>query len=263
MTSFVTFADSMGIDSSHIPADPKLFKIIALYATGTNGIEATAAEITRFTSAGVGVVLIDQTPSLSVFAAGIAHVAIADVEPGAGTPFAVTQGVKSREAKGIESVIYVDGAQLPAVQADLHQANINLSLVSFGLANWNLSLAEAENLIANDSGLAFVQWASPSSNPLTIVPGTGENLRAANVDLDVANATWAAQFMIAPQTFPVPPVGPFWHDLGSETIAAFAASRGGTDPLKMLARSVAAWSPTQQMEIVDKATNMTVLTVNP
>jgi hypothetical protein len=62
--------------------------IITLYATGTDGIEATAAEIARFKNAGVGVVLIDQTPSLSVFAAGLAD--IADVEQFAGTAFTVS-----------------------------------------------------------------------------------------------------------------------------------------------------------------------------
>ena len=35
-----------------------------------------------------------------------------------------------------------------------------------------------------------VQWASPSSNPGTLVPGTGLTLTQANCDLSVADKSW-------------------------------------------------------------------------
>jgi len=258
VTSFIPFADTMGIDSQHVPADPKFFRLVALYATGTNGIEATAAEIARFTNAGVGVVLIDQSPSLSVFAAGIAHVAIADVEPGAGTPTTVAEGVLAREKKGLESTIYVSEANLQAAKDALHTSGADSNLVSFGLANWNLSQAEAETQISSDQSLAYVQWASPSSNPLTVLPGAGMDLAVANVDLNIADLTWAARFLPQP-TF----AGPYWHSLGSETIAQYARSRGHTSPVKMLSRSYEGWSAAQRREIIDKATEMIVSTVYP
>jgi hypothetical protein len=257
VSTFIPFADSMGINSKNLPADPKFFPMIALYATGTDGIEATAAEIARFTAAGVGVVLIDQTESLSVFAAGLAHVAIADVEPGAATPPSVTAAVLARGKRGQESTIYTDGSELVTVKHDLQSAGADMALVSYGLADWSLSQAEAEARIVADPTLAYVQWASPSSNPLTPVPGTGEPLSFANVDLDIANLSWAARFLPKPPT-----VGPFWHSLGSETIAKFAMGRGA-NPVNMLVRSAAGWSAAQRAEIITKAENMIVSTVNP
>ena len=73
MTSqFVDFIDITGGDASRAPFVKGGLR--AYYATGSMGIEETAAQVAAARAAGMGVVLIDQTPSLSVFAAGIADV---------------------------------------------------------------------------------------------------------------------------------------------------------------------------------------------
>jgi hypothetical protein len=51
-----------------------------------------------------------------------------------------------------------------------------------------------------------VQWASPSSNPNTVLPGpSGKTLREANVDLSVVDAGWVPSGMgKAPAPAPKP-----------------------------------------------------------
>jgi hypothetical protein len=222
-TDYVSFADTMGINSAHVPADPGIFDIVALYATGTGGIEATTAEMLRFTRAGVGVVLIDQTPSLSVLAAGIAHVGhlqIGDVEPEAGTILAAAHACLDRQRRGLDTTLYVSQGALNSLLSALHSSSlIDLSLVTFGVADWNLSRSEAESYIDHADDVAYVQWASPSSNPLTIEPGTDMTLKVANVDLNVARADWANKFAIHKY-------GPFRQELRDTSVADYAKKRG-------------------------------------
>lgn len=189
------FADSMGVSSRELPANPSCYRLVALYATGTDGIEATSSEILRFTSAGVGVVLIDQTPSLSVWAAGLADVA--DVENGAGTQVQVISGAKARQARGWESTVYATLASADSMTPALKSAGVNMSKLYWGIADWNWSQAQAAAQLAANPTWAFVQWASPQSNPLTVVAGTGgRDLQVTNADLDVASEKFGAQFIL-------------------------------------------------------------------
>lgn len=195
MTSYLPFADAMGIYSRGLPANPAYYRIVALYATGSDGIEATAAEILRFRANGVGVILIDQTPSLSVWAAGLADVA--DYENGAGAETAVIAGARARQARGWQSTVYATLASADALSPVLKANGVNMGKLLWGIADWNWSQAQAEAQLAANPTWAFVQWASPQSNPLTVVPGTGgKDLRVLNADLDVASAAFGAQFLI-------------------------------------------------------------------
>lgn len=94
-----TFTEFIGITGANASKAP-LVKggLRAYYATGSDGIEETAAQVAAAKAAGMGVVLIDQTPSLSVFAAGLADVA--DVETSAGTPATAAAAVAQRQAHG-------------------------------------------------------------------------------------------------------------------------------------------------------------------
>lgn len=195
MTTTLNFADAMGIDSRALPANPSCYRIVMLYATGSDGIEATAAEILRFTSAGVGVVLVDQTDSLAVWAAGLADVA--DVEYGAGTQAKVIAGAKARQARGWESTVYATLSSADAMTPALKSAGVNMKKLYWGIADWNWSQAQAAAQLAANPSWAFVQWASPQSNPLTVVPGTGgQDLSVLNADLDVASERFGAQFLL-------------------------------------------------------------------
>lgn len=77
------------------------------------------------------------------------------------------------------------------------------------LADWNLNLEQASALIGSAiSGATCigVQWASPSSNPHTMVPGGSYVLSQANLDISVVNANWvpSISFSAPPVTTPKP-----------------------------------------------------------
>jgi hypothetical protein len=198
---YVPFVDVIGENSAKIPAVAAL-GIIALYATGNDGIEATSAEIARFKNAGVGVVLIDQSPSLSVFAAGLADVA--DVEQGAGTAETAVAAILDRQAHGWQSTIYLSYASLDSM-ISAFTSKIDQDLVLFGVANWSWSQAQSEDLLAANPNWAYCQYGDPGSNPDTLVPGTSLTLSQVQCDIDIAQASWADQFMVTPLTpYPAP-----------------------------------------------------------
>lgn len=65
--------------------------------------------------------------------------------------------------------------------------------VTCTLADWNLDEEEAAALIGTfveEVTCVSVQWASPESNPNTVVPGGSYTLARANVDINVTDANW-------------------------------------------------------------------------
>jgi hypothetical protein len=199
--TYVPFVDVTGTNSNNIPAVAAL-GMIALYATGSDGIEATSAEIARFKNAGVGVVLIDQSPSLSVFAAGLAD--IADVEQGAGTTQTAVAAILDRQAHGWQSTIYLSYSNLDSM-VSAFTSEVNQDLVLFGVANWSWSQAESEDQLAANANWAYCQYGTPETNPDTLVPGTNLTLSQAQCDIDIAQASWADQFMLSPRpAYPTP-----------------------------------------------------------
>jgi hypothetical protein len=198
--SFIPFADFTHDSVPRIPAVKG--QLVALYATGSSAIQETAADIHKYKAAGAGIILIDQSPSLSVFKAGLAD--IADVENFAGTAAAAAAAVLARQAHGWQSTIYLSFSELTAVQAAMGAA-IDRSKVLFGVADYSWSLTDAEARLNANPHWAYVQYGDPASNPSTLVPGTNVTLRAANADIDVAQASWAHQFMPAPPPPAQPP----------------------------------------------------------
>jgi peptidoglycan hydrolase-like protein with peptidoglycan-binding domain len=192
MTSFTPFADATNNSLASIPAS-RTMVLIALYATGTNGIEATAVNIMKYKAAGTGVVLIDQTASLSVFAAGLADVA--DVERGAGTYASCAAAILARQKHGWQSTVYIAQSNLDALVSELHAVGCDMSLVLFGIANWSDSQAAAEAALDADASWAYIQYGDPGSNPDTLVPGTSVTLRSCNADINVGKDSWADGFM--------------------------------------------------------------------
>lgn len=201
MTEFTEFIDITGVNAGRAP----LVKggLRAYYATGTDGIEESAAQLAAAKAAGMGVVLIDQTPSLSVFAAGLAQVA--DIENYAGTITSAVGAVKTRQAhsSGL-STLYVSFNGLDALAAALRNAGVKMGLVWFWVADYSWSLAEAEQRLTQNADWAAIQYGDPASNPGTLIPGTSVTLAQAEADIDVAKTGWAAQFL--PAAYPPPPV---------------------------------------------------------
>jgi hypothetical protein len=230
---YTQFVDIMGVNAAaHIPPSPGMI-VIALYATGSEGIEATAQQIAAYKKAGTGVILIDQSGSLSVFAAGFADVA--DVEKGAGTQGAAAAAVALRQAHGWQSTIYLSQSVLPGMIGVLEaHGGINMSKVFFAVANYNDSLAAAEAALAANPQWAYIQYGDNITNAGTPVPGARPPITCgqAGCDIDVGNNWFIEQFVPKP---PPPPPGmtsvPFrgvylWTSNATMSMEAFAAARG-------------------------------------
>jgi hypothetical protein len=166
---------------------------IASYVTGTGGIEATPAQFATV-ARDCGVFRYDQSPSLAEFASGNADGA--DIENGAGTIVAAVDAAQQREEHNWYSWFYISSGNL----AEARTAAAKLSRVRFIVADWNLSQTQAQAFLAANDDVDAVQWASPSSNPNTVCPGTSRTLKQLNVDLNATRAGW---FIKASQ--PVPP----------------------------------------------------------
>jgi hypothetical protein len=190
MTATEVMIDAIRVNAHNIPAStPK----VAGYVTGTGVVPWTATQWDLFPRAGK--VRIDQTPGLAVFAAG--HADVADVESLAGTVGSFVNAVRARIAAGVRwSTIYGTESTLAAAASELQAGGPHgwyYGHVDCWLANWDLNEAEAAALIGQlVHGLTCraVQWASPTSNPGTLLPGGRLNLTQAQVDLSVAEDTW-------------------------------------------------------------------------
>lgn len=203
--STVPMADTIGADSVNIPPS---FQKVAGYDTGAGSVPWQAHAWDRFPKSGH--IHIDQSPGLSAYAAGTA--AVADVEPGAGTIEAFITATHQRNARGQYGHLYASMANLPAYIGDMIGSGLDLSKTDFWIADWNLSQAEASQLVGTYTisvpghgdvtiNVAAVQWASPISNPHTVLPGSTMTLQAANVDLSETRPDWFAYVPPAP---PVP-----------------------------------------------------------
>jgi hypothetical protein len=186
--SFVSFID---IISANIGKAPIVRgSIRAYYITGSPDIEATAAQIAAAKAGGMGIVLIDQTRSLSLFAAGLADVA--DVESGAAIPQTAAAAVEIRQSHTWASTLYVGNNDLAGLKASIG----NQDGVLYAPADYSWSQAEAEQLLDDNADWAYCQFGDNITNAQTLVPGTSVTCGKAGCDIDVAKASWAAQFMI-------------------------------------------------------------------
>lgn len=160
--------------------------VLAGYVTGTPDIDWPGAQWGEL-HAHVGLFRYDQSAGLGLFASGAADGA--DIERGAGTVGSFIDAVRKREARGWPSWAYIDQADYPALTGEVKAAA--LQHVQYGIANWNDSLAQAQAQLGGS--VAYVQWASPSSNPNTAVPGAGgKTLSELNCDLNATMPGWFA-----------------------------------------------------------------------
>jgi len=135
-----------------------------------------------------------------------------DVESGAVTPSEAAHVIEQRVAAGITwTQVYGTRASLAATAAAVKALGeaVWIGHVTCRLADWNLSREEANGLVGTFvEGMTCtgVQWASPESNPNTIMPGpSGKTLRQANCDLSVVDANWVPSLVVKPPV--TPPVG--------------------------------------------------------
>lgn len=133
---------------------------MALYVTGNDGIAASASQVDRAKNAGKQLLFIDQSNSPTLDLEADVHVA-KDVETGASTIPAAMTISKTRIDAGKDYIIYCDQAVLDRVEQ---------AAAAYGLP---------------PGEIVAYQYASPTSNPATVLPGTGLTLRQANADLSV------------------------------------------------------------------------------
>ena len=180
-----TMIDTIHDDVGNIPVNtPK----VAGYITGTPDIRWTAADWARFPNSGK--VQINQNGSTYISEAGVADVA--DYEPGAFTEAQVLEWVKLRKHSHLACAVYVSASNRASLTSALRKAGY--TEVDLWIANWDLSEAEAAKLLTTSGNypVVAVQWASPVSNPNTLVPGSVQTLSEANVDLSITVASWYA-----------------------------------------------------------------------
>lgn len=189
-----TMIDSIHSTAHNIP--PGTLKV-AGYVTGTPDVKWTDADWQRFPNAGR--VRIDQGyPTFLPLSCDVF-----DVEPKALSPVQAAEGVAVRIAHGIKwTTIYASDFYLSKVQQALSSTIIFPGKpigwwhghVNCWLADWNLdehgAAAKLGTLIHGMTCVA-VQWASPTSNPDTPLPGNPSlTLKQANCDLSVTADDW-------------------------------------------------------------------------
>ena len=169
--------------SSSVHNLPTNLEKVAGYATGTPDIKWDSSDWDRFRDAAK--VPINQTNTV------IPSIPVVDAEPGAMQIPTVVDSVRVRKGLGKRTTVYLPDSWLVECEKALSDAGLS-DWADYGIANWNLSREEAINELGGR--IVWVQYASPTSNPDTFIPGTKLTLREANADLSVTVDSW----------FPVP-----------------------------------------------------------
>lgn len=180
--NYSVMADATHSSVANVPAGVSK---VAGYVTGSADIQWTPADWARFPRSGK--IRIDQSPSLDLWASGGADVA--DMENGAASQATVIAQAKVRQARNWFSFTYVAQGNLASLQDAVNAAGL-ASHMNYWVADWSLNEAEAAARLGGV--ITAVQWASPGSNPGTLVPGGSQTLSEANIDLSVSIPSWFA-----------------------------------------------------------------------
>jgi len=171
--TIVTMMDTIGSNAHAIPSScPK----VGCYVTGSGGIQWSPSDVKAL---GDRAIPIWQKPYSHLDTASIVAYPylVVDVEHGAATISDARTIQAYRKAAGKRTAVY------HAV------STIIPGFDEHWIANWNLTAGEATALLGHN-GIVAVQWASPTSNPSTIAPGTGRTLAECNIDLSEALGGW-------------------------------------------------------------------------
>lgn len=180
MTTVLTAVDTIGKYVDNIPVDSAAIQQVNGYITGSDGVKWNKEDWDRFphyTKKRIAQ-LTQNDPGADIL----------DVEPDAATDPAAVVWVKARHDSKQPAHIYVSSSNVAALYNALDKAG-EVEQTYLWLANWSLDEAEAQALLGTNYGgfrVEMVQWASPTSNPNTFLPGTGYTLGQAGCDLSVA-----------------------------------------------------------------------------
>lgn len=180
----LTTVDTIHRYVPNIPADDPAIQAVCGYVTEVGGpggdIEWTSADFGRFPNYVKHTIC--QLP-----AGNPAGAEIIDLETSAATDAEVVRWVKARHDAKLPAHIYADVANVPGVRQAVYGAG-EQDQTYLWLANWNLDEQEATALLGTmyeGFMVEGVQWASPTSNPHTLLPGTSFTLLTSGCDLSV------------------------------------------------------------------------------
>jgi hypothetical protein len=182
MSNVLTAVDTIHKYVPNIPVDDPSIGQVNGYDTqvGAGDIEWTAADWQRFPNYIKKAIC--QLPANDPLQADII-----DMEAEAATPAAVVEWIKGKHAVRQIAVVYASAANVPALYRAVAAAG-ELDQTYLYLANWNLDEQEAAALLGTTYEgfhVVQVQWASPTSNPNTLLPGTNFTLHDCGCDLNV------------------------------------------------------------------------------
>ena len=170
--------ESWGADCPSASADhlPKNVPVIWPYTTGSPSVQWPVSLIDSFTKSRV--IRVDQGfETRSPYDADEF-----DIEAGAWTESGITAIVKARRESRWSTRMYGTWETYGSTKQLLASQGIGQS-VYWRIADWDLDKHFADVMLHAD--VYAGQWASPSSNPDTILPGTNLTLAEANADLNV------------------------------------------------------------------------------
>lgn len=134
---------------------------------------------------------------------------VLDVENGCWSNSDAARAAKTRQDAKVQVSLYTSRSNVSALVNACEAAGVTGG--HLWVADWSMSEVKAQQEVEAASGpwpVVAVQYASPSSNPNTNVPGTGKTLGEMNVDLSVKNAAWLAPAPVAPPVVTPPVVSP-------------------------------------------------------
>jgi len=172
--------DCEGSQAQHMISAGVRPQAVWAYDTGDYGIPWTDPEREHFKALGVRVYLVNQ--GITQGPGEALHGDEFDYEQGAWTLQHLVQIIIARRAVLWSTRVYCTWTNYAIIKAALAQAGIGDS-VYFRIADWDLNSHLAGLELHAD--VYAGQWASPASNPGTLVPGTSLSLAEAIVDLNV------------------------------------------------------------------------------
>ncbi len=196
-----------GVDMTHdaVPNVPNDYGYVFGYCSGLGGVPWNGADWAKYNGRRVC-----RTYQGAGTFPGIDGFDEIDVESGAVTPQQAADLVEQRVKAGHTwTTIYGSDGALQQV-SELIQAkghDIWNGHVNCRLADWNLNATQASAKVGqyvHGMSCVAVQWASPTSNPHTILPGTSLTLSQANVDLNEVDANWIPSGGFTPVNPPAP-----------------------------------------------------------
>lgn len=186
----VTMIDAIAGDSRNIPATAPA---VAGYLTG-QGIAWSTADWERFNGARVRI--LQQWTNVRTL---WLQADVLDVESRALTIEQAATIARYRALARLPTTIYIEASLLKQARAALaHVAGI-----TYWVANWNLTAAEARALITGS--IVAIQYASPGAGAIDAMPHSDLTIKQANVDLSIASVSWLSTISARwPHTTPKP-----------------------------------------------------------